>query len=438
MSDLNAVSLYSGAGGLDFGIESAGFRVRTALEFDHDACETIRANRNWSLLERDVHATTGKEILEAGSLHRGDVDLLVGGPPCQPFSKAGYWANGTTKGMADPRAATLPAFMRMVEETLPTVFLLENVHGIAYSGKEEGFETIRRLTMAINRKASTQYALSWKVLNAVDYGVPQLRSRFFLIGHREGRKFIFPGATHTLEDSHPQPQRTLVDTGLLPAAIAWDAIGGLEPASSEDLSIKGSWAELLPSIPEGQNYLWHTDHGGGLSLFGWRTRYWSFLLKLAKNRPSWTIPAQPGPAIGPLHWANRYLSIAELAALQTFPKSVRFVGSRHSIQRQIGNAVPSLLAEVLGREIRAQFFGYKPRSTPRLSVALRRPIPGPEPVLPVPAEFRTLIGHHPAHPGTSKRPSARLSRQQVHPGRTDLDGGLRWVRLLETKQRTAT
>lgn len=413
MSDLNAVSLYSGAGGLDFGIESAGFRVRAALEFDHDACETIRANRDWALLERDVHATTGKEILESGSLRRGEVDLLVGGPPCQPFSKAGYWANGTTKGMADPRAATLPAFMRIVEETLPTVFLLENVHGIAYSGKEEGFEAIRRLSTAINRKAGTQYALSWKVLNAVEYGVPQLRSRFFLIGHKEGRQFLFPRATHTLDDSQPQFQRTLGDPGLLPAAVAWDAIGGLETPSSEDLSMKGGWANLLPSIPEGRNYLWHTDRGGGLALFGWRTRYWSFLLKLAKNRPSWTIPAQPGPAIGPLHWANRYLSVGELAALQTFPRKVTFVGSRHSIQRQIGNAVPSLLAEVLAREIRHQFFGEKPRVGPKLALTPRRPIPEPEPVVPVPHEFQSLVGHHAPHPGTGK--GASRSRHAAEP-----------------------
>ncbi len=412
MSDLNAISLYSGAGGLDFGIESAGFRIMAALEFDHDACETIRTNRDWVILERDVHATTGKEILEAGSLHRGEVDLLIGGPPCQPFSKAGYWSNGSTKRMADPRAATLPAFMRVVEETLPTVFLLENVHGIAYSGMEEGFEVIRRLTAAINRKSGANYALSWKVLNAVEYGVPQLRSRFFLVGHKEGQQFVFPRTTHKIDEGGHNPQRTLVEPGIWPASVAWDAIGGLSPAPDEDLRIKGSWAGLLPSIPEGRNYLWHTDHGGGLPLFGWRTRYWSFLLKLAKKLPSWTIPAQPGPAIGPLHWANRYLSVAELAALQTFPKRVRFVGSRHSVQRQIGNAVPSLLAEVLARGIRAQFFAQKAAGQPRLAVKPKRPIPEPESIDPVLPEYRSLAGFHAPHPGTGKGAS-RLRHSRV-------------------------
>ena len=85
------------------------------------------------------------------------------------------------------------------------------------------------------------------------------------------------------------------------------------------LTVGGKWADLLPTIPEGQNYLWHTNRGGGSQLFGWRTRYWSFLLKLAKNLPSWTIQAHPGSSIGPFHWRNRKLSVPEMCRLQTFP-----------------------------------------------------------------------------------------------------------------------
>src|SRR5260221_13645095 len=112
-------------------------------------------------------------------------------------------------------------------------------------------------------------------------------------------------------------------------------------------------------MPEGDNYLWHADRCGGKPLFGWRRRYWSFLLKLAKARPSWTIQAQPGPAIGPFHWDNRYLSMRELCRLQTFPDDVHVVGTRASIQKQLGNAVPSLLAEVMAREMRGQMVGYR-------------------------------------------------------------------------------
>ena len=97
-------------------------------------------------------------------------------------------------------------------------------------------------------------------------------------------------------------------------------------SEDEDLAVRGKWADLLPSIPEGSNYLHHTDRGEGMPLFGWRRRYWTFLLKLAKNRPSWTIQAQPGPAVGPFHWSNRRLSVRELSRLQTFPDDVNIVG----------------------------------------------------------------------------------------------------------------
>ena len=138
-----------------------------------------------------------------------------------------------------------------------------------------------------------------------------------------------------------------------------------------------------------------------MPLFGWRRRYWTFLLKLAKNRPSWTIQAQPGPAIGPFHWANRRLGVRELCRLQTFPDNIRIVGNRGSAQKQLGNAVPSLLAEVMGREIKRQLLGDRedPRR-PTLMPTRRLPVPPPEPVTPVPSQFHALVGHHEAHPGT--------------------------------------
>ena len=101
-------------------------------------------------------------------------------------------------------------------------------------------------------------------------------------------------------------------------------------------------------------------------LFGWRTKFWSFLLKLAKDRPSWTIQAEPGPATGPFHWKSRLLSIEELCRLQTFPRGYEIQGDRRSAQRQVGNAVPSAIAELLGLEIRRQFFGERVRRTLRL------------------------------------------------------------------------
>jgi DNA (cytosine-5)-methyltransferase 1 len=139
---------------------------------------------------------------------------------------------------------------------------------------------------------------------------------------------------------------------------------------------------------------------GGLPLFGWRRRYWSFLLKLAKNQPSWTIQAQPGPAIGPFHWRNRRLSMRELCRLQTFPDDVVVTGSRVAIQRQIGNAVPSLLGEVIARELRRQTFKLRVDRAPALAPPDRSPAPAPEPVAAVPRKFLALAGDHAAHPGT--------------------------------------
>ncbi|RAR27911.1 DNA (cytosine-5-)-methyltransferase, partial [Pseudomonas sp. MDMC224] len=377
---MKAISLFTGAGGLDYGFEAAGFETAIAVEMDKDAASTLRASRGWQVIEEDIHGVTSQRILKEAGLREGDADVLIGGPPCQPFSKASYWAYGDSKRLDDPRADTLLAYMRVVRDSLPRVFVLENVHGIAYSGKEEGLSLIFKIIEEINRERGVSYAPVWKVINAADYGVPQLRSRFFLVAHRDGRGFGFPEPTHA---PIPLEEHLLNFGDLVPYTTAWDAIGEITPDPDEDLSVKGKWADLLPSIPEGENYLWHTPRGGGLPLFGWRTRYWNFLLKLAKNRPSWTIPASPGPATGPFHWSNRLLSVGELAALQTFPRNVHFRGSRLSVQRQIGNAVPSLLAEVIARAIARQLLNETLPQEPTLAVRLMRPIPDPEPVLPV-------------------------------------------------------
>jgi DNA (cytosine-5)-methyltransferase 1 len=308
--------------------------------------------------------------------------------------------------------------MRCVRELQPLVFVLENVHGFKYSGKEEGFQLLHYLTDEINKESGCNYHLSWAVLNAADYGVPQIRTRFFLVAHRAGKNFDFPAATH-YDPSQPEGDLLTAVGEKKPYVTAWDAIGRLSPEERENLKVKGRWADLLPSIPEGENYLWHTKRKGGLPLFGWRTRYWSFLLKLAKHRPSWTIQAQPGPAIGPFHWANRLLSERELAALQTFPRDVRLSGTRISIQKQLGNAVPSLLAEVLAREIGLQFFGM-PKRKCKLSVRLHRPIPRPERVIDVPQKFLKQLGDHADHPGTGKGRKARSRNLNVARDNMDL------------------
>lgn len=387
---------------MDYGFEAAGFTTGVALEFDADAVTTLRANRPWPVIDQDIHQTPSEEILERSGAKSGDIALLSGGPPCQPFSKSGYWNRGDSGRLRDPRARTLDAYMRVVADTLPKVFVLENVHGISYSGKEEGMLLLKQLVSEINKEHGVNYALSWSVLNAADYGVPQMRTRFFLVGHREGQVFEFPKPTHANPEKNEDVSTEPGSQTPAPYVTAWDAIGDVTPNPDEDLNVRGKWADLLPSIPEGENYLWHTDRKGGLPLFGWRRRYWSFLLKLAKDRPSWTIQAQPGPAIGPFHWESRLLSTREMARLQTFPDTIEFTGSRNAIQRQIGNAVPSLLTEVLGRAIRKQFFADVTNGELSLALPYQRPIPDPEPLSEVADKYLDHVGDHSAHPGTGK------------------------------------
>lgn len=382
------ISLFSGAGGLDYGFEAAGFETAVALEIDGDCCETLRRSRSWPIIERDIAQVSTGELLGRAHARRCSDDLvLLGGPPCQPFSKSGWWASGDSRRLTDPRASTLDGYLRVLEEALPAAFLLENVEGLAYRGKNEGLELLLSRIGAINCRQGTRYEPMVLRVNAADYGVPQLRARVLLVGLRDGGRFRMPPTTHG------------DGLGLEPYHTAWDAIGGLAPGN-EDVTLRGKWAELLPSIPEGHNYLYHTDRMGGLPLFGWRRRYWSFLLKLAKRRPSWTIQAQPGPATGPFHWENRQLTIRELCRLQTFPDDVEIVGNRWSAVRQVGNAVPSLLGEIIARAMLQQLFGVKASAPPLLMPRRQVPVPPEGEPEPVPERYLRLVGKHAAHPGT--------------------------------------
>ncbi len=393
---LKAISLFTGVGGLDFGFEAAGFETAVAVEMDAVCCRTLRLNRTWPVIEGDIHAVTSKDLLTAAKLKRGEADVLIGGPPCQPFSKSGYWARGDAMRLDDPRADTLTAYLRVLRDAEPKAFLLENVYGLAYKGKSEGLDRILAGIEQINCETGSRYEPVWQVIDAASYGAPQNRERVFIVASRDGETFKFPKVTHGGSDD------LLAGADIEPYRTTWDALGDLPERPNEpSLQITGKWAGLLPSIPEGENYLWHTPRGGGLPLFGWRTRYWSFLLKLAKNRPSWTIQAQPGPATGPFHWTNRRLSALELCRLQTFPDGLEFDCGRNNIQRMLGNAVPSLVAEVIARALRAQLLGKPVKNkTLKLLAPHRKTTPSPEPVAKVPKAYRSLIGNHAEHPGT--------------------------------------
>ena len=183
---LKAISLYSGIGGLDFGFEAAGFRTAVAVEMDPVACDTMRLNRRWPVLESDIKDTLSQHILSVADLKKGEADVLIGGPPCQPFSKSGYWATGDVKRLDDPRSDTLMHYLRVLRDTKPRSFLLENVKGLTYRGKNEGLEFFLDGVREVNRIARTKYDVHWATLNVADYGVPQNRERVFLIASRDG------------------------------------------------------------------------------------------------------------------------------------------------------------------------------------------------------------------------------------------------------------
>src|SRR5690606_18783489 len=178
------ISLFTGAGGLDLGFHAAGLKTAVAVEMDRRCCETLRVNKDrygWEVIERPVEDVSSEEILAAASLTAGEADVLIGGPPCQPFSKSGYWARGDSNRLKDPRANTLAEVVCALRDTRTKACVLENVSGLAYTGKEEGFRYLLEEIERVNTVCGTRYKVAAKVLNAAWYGVPQTRERIILV-----------------------------------------------------------------------------------------------------------------------------------------------------------------------------------------------------------------------------------------------------------------
>jgi DNA (cytosine-5)-methyltransferase 1 len=184
--------------------------------------------------------------------------------------------------------------------------------------------------------------------------VAQRRERVFILGARAGLP-VRPAPSHAIDHRSSD--------GLLPAVTAKQAIrdfAGREYAEPEEV-VRGRWAEHLRTVPPGWNYKAHTAWGGHPNpTFETETRFWSFLLKLHPDKPSWTVPANPGPWVGPFHWRSRRLRTPELAAIQGFPAGYRFAGDRRSRVRQIGNAVPPPLGRRMIEATVAAMTGRRP------------------------------------------------------------------------------
>lgn len=347
------IDLFAGAGGLSIGATDAGCEVRACVELDAIACETLRANGSYhgAVLEADVAAITGLDLREAARLSPGDPLIVVGGAPCQPFSKAAYWTEdgeesryrraraagivmerppAPTEARPDARRTLVEEFWRLIFEANADGFVFENVPSIKHPRNRAVLDGFRHAA------EEAGYQVTQVTANAAEHGVAQTRERVFLLGAKRGAPAA-PKPTHTLKD----------EPGRKPAVTAGEALEGLDrPEYFEPEEIvTGRWAEHLRTVPPGRNYKAHTAWAGHPNpTFVTETRFWNFLLKLSPDRPSWTLAASPGPWTGPFHWANRRLRTAEMAALQGFPKGYNLVGSRREKVRQMGNAVPPPLA----------------------------------------------------------------------------------------------
>lgn len=377
---------------MDLGLEAAGFRSVGCLEVEHDAQLSLKANRGdlWPLLGDGDVSGAGAHLTSGDlSLRHGELDLLAGGPPCQPFSKAAQWSATSRLGTADPRSKCLDGFLGLAMRLSPKVILIENVPGYL-RGPASMLRELETQVSLLSRVTDQCYELDWRIVDAVDYGVPQHRRRAIVMISRCG---LIPW---------PQSQQY--------HRTSWDAIGG-PPEDHVVPTAQGKWAALLPTIPEGQNYQWHTDRGGGHCLFGYRTRYSSFLKKLDRGRPSPTLAANPGPAVGPFHWDNRPLSGWEMLRLQTFPGFWRVEGNGRSVVRQIGNATPPLMAETIGVQI-AEHLGEVPKEA-RTYIIPDRGIPTrrSQVLAALPTQYQSLVGDYPPHPGTGKGPRPREMQQ---------------------------
>ena len=338
-SKVQTISFFSGAGGLDIGAQLAGSKVISSLDFDLDSVNTMQQNKYFSHAEhihsdiKEINANTYSKVI---SDNNPEKLILIGGPPCQPFSKAGYWVTHKNRlGNEDPRNM-IGQYFRMINEISPDGFILENVESLLHPKNHNAVSEMKETTDKMG------YNFIIYKANSLDFGVPQKRKRVFFIA---SKKEIIGSPIKT----HGSPQEIEADESLKPyeTVIQWiakyDSDKYFEPEESTTFK---TYEKELQQIPPGKNYFALTKRDGHPNpKFEANKRFWSFLLKLHPSLPSWTIAAQPGPWVGPLHWNNRRLRVPEIAALQTFPEDYKFIGSRRSIQKQIGNAVPSLLGK---------------------------------------------------------------------------------------------
>src|SRR5581483_11805314 len=380
--NLRAIDLFCGAGGLSQGFRQAGFDIRLGVDADADACATYRLNQPGAeALVADLRELSPTDVLNEAGL--GEVEIVLGGPSCQGFSTHGR-RNGWVRP-DDRRNFLYREYARIVEGLQPLCFVMENVPGLLYYDNGRFWERIRR------RFVRSGYRVRHELLLAADYGIPQLRRRLLIVGTRLPGQFRFPERTHVgaLRRDHRDlwERRRLAEWPYLdPHVGVWDAISDLPPIEAGGGSERARYGgpartEFQHRLRAGSRWLYdhqaaplskehlrqieHVPEGGTwrdipLELLPTRfarirrTDSTTLFGRLERAFPAYTITTQfnnvtTGCYTHPLQ--HRALSAREGARIQTFPDRYRFVGSLESKCRQIGNAVPPLLAEVVAHAV---------------------------------------------------------------------------------------
>ena len=347
----NAISLFSGAMGLDLGIEAAGFDIKVCVEMDHWAAETIRINTSIPVIERDINDVSSEDILKISGLKKGNIDLVVGGPPCQAFSTA-----GKQRGFSDIRGGCIIQFIRVVSDLKPKYFILENVRGIlsaklnAVPEAYKEYDSIKMesgsvLKLVLNEFNKLGYSISYALLNAANYGVPEKRERVVMIGHL-GDRVPIPAPSHSESGAF----------GTKKWVSLRDSIGDLQGKPMRYIPLRSRMEKYMKLIGEGENWtkldpaVAKEAMGKAYVLSGGKT---GFLRRLSFDEPAPTLVTSPTmPATQLCHPKElRPLSVEEYARIQQFPDTWIFEGRIESIYKQIGNAVPVGLGKAVGNQI---------------------------------------------------------------------------------------
>jgi len=370
---VKAVSFFSGAGGLDIGLSQAGIDIKLSVEIDKGYCETLKYNYpSWNVQQGDIMNYDKNKIYEEANLTENeDLDLIVGGSPCQSFSTA-----GKRTAFSDSRGAAMVKFSELVSEVKPKMFLLENVRGLLSAalihrplnkrGKEfPELDDKEKRGSALSFLLSyfKDYNVEYKTLNAADYGVPQKRERVFFVGIRKDLKkiFSFPEPTHK-EKVEPGSNKE-----------EWNSVFNILKLSSkinnqQYVNYSAERLKYMRMIPQGggnwRDLKVYGEHfvkeamGGAYYSGGGKVGFFRRIKSSAPSPTLLTSPAQKSTNLG--HpYEDRPLSVEEYLMIQQFPSGFEVLGTIQQKYIQIGNAVPVGLAEVLGKQLLSFLNKYK-------------------------------------------------------------------------------